>query len=357
MNKEMVMHTDEKTLDNKCTKSKPRARRAKWEKEFVPSPGNELNAEVILLCGIEGCGKMYNDVESSRRHYRTHAEPKHVCEYEGCGKKFVDSTKLRRHTIIHTGERPCVCTHEGCGKAFALPYNLRVHMKTHKQENYHICPYEDCHKRYAFDYKLQSHILARHEKDRDGAKKERQIYPYVCPYEDCDKAYVYEYKLTLHLNRHHPLRNIEPESEIDDDMEEGSDKVVSHKRKQSKQVADDTVDAHHRRKRKLNDDDMGAMGENSHEIDIYPRKQQDPKLQASRIPPLKIKLGTSSNVSHAGINVLTQQWQGNGVHDENSDDAEENDNGEDSENTEEDGSGGDSEETAEEYDDVNNHES
>ncbi|KAF5194913.1 Zinc finger transcription factor yy1 [Thalictrum thalictroides] len=339
----MVLQTDEKTLDNH-SKPKRRTRRAKWENKFVP--GLELNAEVILLCGIEGCGRIYNDVESLRRHYRIHAERRHVCEYEGCGKKFMDSTKLRRHTIIHTGERPCVCTHEGCGKAFALPYNLRVHMKTHKQENYHICPYEDCRKRYAFEFKLKSHILAaRHERDC-GAKKEKQIYPYVCPYEDCDKAYVYEYKLTLHLKRHHPLHNTEPESEIiDDHMGEGRDEVVA-----CKQVADDTVDAHHRRKHKLNVDDMD---ENSYEIDIYPTKQQEPK-QALRIPPLKIKLGTSSNVSHGNINVLKQQWHGNDVHDDGSED---DNNGEDSENTEEDGGGGDSKETEEDYEHVNNRES
>ncbi|KAF9614973.1 hypothetical protein IFM89_021403 [Coptis chinensis] len=250
---------------------KARISATKWMSEIAPE--HELNSEVVLLCGYEGCGKIYNDPVTLRRHYRVHAERRYVCHYDGCGKKFMDSTKLRRHICSHTGEKPYVCPNEGCGKAFALEFNLKIHSRTHLKENYYFCP--ECDKRYAYEYKLKSHILARHDryaKKDPKMKTKPEAFPYPCPYKGCDKAYVYEYKLTLHLRRHHPLHLTRLDSDIDNGIDEGSD-----------------------------------------EVDVYPREQS--KTQVSKIPSLKIVFRKGSTGEPANLDIGKQQMDCSNVHD------------------------------------------
>uniref|UniRef100_A0A7S2Z7W9 C2H2-type domain-containing protein n=1 Tax=Chloropicon laureae TaxID=464258 RepID=A0A7S2Z7W9_9CHLO len=89
----------------------------------------------LSSCSHPGCGKVFSDASSLRKHMHTHGERQFVCNYPGCGKRFVDSSKLKRHYLIHTGERRFKCPFAGCGKAFSLDFNLRSHIRSmHKDE-------------------------------------------------------------------------------------------------------------------------------------------------------------------------------------------------------------------------------
>lgn len=88
-----------------------------------------------FMCSHPGCGKVFSESSSLRKHMQTHGEKQFLCTYPGCGKRFVDSSKLKRHYLIHTGERRFKCPFAGCGKAFSLDFNLRSHIRSmHKEE-------------------------------------------------------------------------------------------------------------------------------------------------------------------------------------------------------------------------------
>ncbi|KAJ7561359.1 hypothetical protein O6H91_03G025300 [Diphasiastrum complanatum] len=209
--------------------------------------------EVVYLCTFEGCGKVFIDFSTLRKHAHVHGEKQCICHYEGCGRRFVDSSKLKRHFLTHTGEKHFVCPFEGCGKAFSLDFNLRSHMRIHTGENYHSCPFEDCGKRYAHEYKLRAHLKTHHEKIVPDVKPapvqpepdlpkivsvppapaslER---PFVCPFVKCNKRYLHEYKLNLHLRKGHSCGENAGEtlwngkqSDGEDNMDKESDQDIT----------------------------------------------------------------------------------------------------------------------------------
>ncbi|CAI2360155.1 unnamed protein product [Moneuplotes crassus] len=119
---------------------------------------NQAQKEFKLSqCNVPGCGKIFHDASSLRKHMMTHGERQYVCAVEGCGKRFLDNSKLKRHQLVHTGEKPFKC--EVCGKCFSLDFNLRTHLRTHTGEKPYICTYPGCGKRFT-----QSSNLTAHEK-------------------------------------------------------------------------------------------------------------------------------------------------------------------------------------------------
>ncbi|XP_012661845.1 transcription factor YY2 [Otolemur garnettii] len=133
------------------TKMKP-----KKPKEDVPR---------TVPCPHKGCGKMFRDNSSMRKHLHTHGPRVHVCAE--CGKAFVESSKLKRHQLVHTGEKPFQCTFEGCGKRFSLDFNLRTHVRIHTGDRPYVCPFDACNKKFAQSTNLKSHILT-HAKNKSG---------------------------------------------------------------------------------------------------------------------------------------------------------------------------------------------
>lgn len=50
----------------------------------------EAEHEILYLCTSEGCGKVFMDSGSLRKHAHTHGEKQFICHYEGCGKVRTD---------------------------------------------------------------------------------------------------------------------------------------------------------------------------------------------------------------------------------------------------------------------------
>lgn len=46
----------------------------------------EEEHEVVYLCSSDGCGKVFSDSSSLRKHAHVHGEKQYICHYEGCGK-------------------------------------------------------------------------------------------------------------------------------------------------------------------------------------------------------------------------------------------------------------------------------
>jgi uncharacterized Zn-finger protein len=133
----------------KVSKFKRRSEIASFQKE---EGGNK-----IYTCHVLGCGKIFNDSSSLRKHLMTHGERQYTCPVAGCGKKFLDNSKLKRHQLVHTGEKPFKC--ELCFKRFSLDFNLRTHLRTHTGEKPYMCTFPGCNKRFT-----QSSNLTAHEK-------------------------------------------------------------------------------------------------------------------------------------------------------------------------------------------------
>lgn len=117
-----------------------------------------------VACLQRGCGKMFRDTASMRKHLHTHGPKGHICAE--CGKGFVESSKLKRHQLVHSGEKPFQCTFEGCGKCFSLDFNLRTHVRIHTGDRPYACPFEGCDKKFAQSTNLKSHILT-HTKNKE----------------------------------------------------------------------------------------------------------------------------------------------------------------------------------------------
>lgn len=141
-----------KPASSKAT-SKPIKKRSRTSSEGICHSEEEKS----YSCHIAGCGKVFADTGSLRKHVMTHGERQFVCEMQGCGKRFLDNSKLRRHMLVHTGEKPFKC--EFCGKFFSLDFNLRTHLRTHTGEKPYQCSSPGCMKRFT-----QSSNLTAHEK-------------------------------------------------------------------------------------------------------------------------------------------------------------------------------------------------
>jgi hypothetical protein len=117
-------------------------------------------------CKYEECGKIFNDMNSMKKHMLVHGERQFVCSFEGCGKRFLDNSKLRRHQLVHTGEKPFKC--EICFKSFSLDFNLRTHLRTHTGERPYYCKFPGCSKRFTQSSNLSAHEKTHYMKNEDG---------------------------------------------------------------------------------------------------------------------------------------------------------------------------------------------
>lgn len=126
----------------------------------------------LSQCNVPGCGKIFNDSSSLRKHMMTHGERQYVCAVDGCGKRFLDNSKLKRHQLVHTGEKPFKC--EVCGKCFSLDFNLRTHLRTHTGEKPYVCTFPGCGKRFTQSSNLTAHEKTHLNKDNSLLRQMRQ---------------------------------------------------------------------------------------------------------------------------------------------------------------------------------------
>lgn len=110
-----------------------------------------------IVCSHIGCGKMFKDNSTMKKHLNIHGPRVHVCSE--CGKAFTESSKLKRHQLVHTGEKPYQCTFEGCGRRFSLDFNLRTHVRIHTGDKPFVCPFDGCSRKFAQLTNLKSHLL------------------------------------------------------------------------------------------------------------------------------------------------------------------------------------------------------
>ena len=161
--------------------SKPTKKRSRTSSEGICHSDEE---EKTYSCHIAGCGKVFADTGSLRKHVMTHGERQFVCEMQGCGKRFLDNSKLRRHMLVHTGEKPFKC--EFCGKFFSLDFNLRTHLRTHTGEKPYQCSFPGCMKRFTQSSNLTAHEKTHqmHETSADRGRPPRVIsYPIQTRYD------------------------------------------------------------------------------------------------------------------------------------------------------------------------------
>ncbi|XP_053773221.1 transcription factor YY2 [Desmodus rotundus] len=123
------------------------------------------NVPRTVACLYTGCGKMFKDIGSMRKHLSIHGPKAHICAE--CGKGFIESSKLKRHHLVHSGEKPFQCTFEGCGKRFSLDFNLRTHVRIHTGDKPYVCPFEGCDRKFAQSTNLKSHIFT-HAKSKNS---------------------------------------------------------------------------------------------------------------------------------------------------------------------------------------------
>ena len=133
------------TLKRKV-KEKKEKRRVRLEPESEDGLLDDGDGTGIFTCHVLGCGKVFQDSSSLRKHAMTHGERQYICPVAGCGKKFLDNSKLKRHQLVHTGEKPFKCAL--CDKRFSLDFNLRTHLRTHTGEKPYVCTYPGCNKRF-----------------------------------------------------------------------------------------------------------------------------------------------------------------------------------------------------------------
>ncbi|XP_006753062.1 PREDICTED: transcription factor YY2 [Myotis davidii] len=133
--------------------------------EFIKVKPRKCKDDIprTVPCLQKGCGKMFRDASSMRKHHHTHGPKGFICAE--CGKGFIESSKLKRHQLVHSGEKPFQCTFEGCGKYFSLDFNLRTHVRIHTGDKPYACPFEGCDKKFAQSTNLKSHILT-HAKNK-----------------------------------------------------------------------------------------------------------------------------------------------------------------------------------------------
>lgn len=126
-----------------------------------------------------GCGKVFQDLSSLRKHAMTHGERQYICPVAGCNKKFLDNSKLKRHQLVHTGEKPFKCAL--CNKRFSLDFNLRTHLRTHTGEKPYVCTYPGCSKRFTQSSNLTAHEKTHFNKDSQLRQLRYQLIKTVEP--------------------------------------------------------------------------------------------------------------------------------------------------------------------------------
>lgn len=140
---------------------------------IIGSERTDDTGSKIYTCHVLGCGKIFQDSSSLRKHLMTHGERQYICPVSGCGKRFLDNSKLKRHQLVHTGEKPFKC--ELCFKRFSLDFNLRTHLRTHTGEKPYMCTYPGCNKRFTQSSNLTAHEKTHLNRDLNGNDSESRL--------------------------------------------------------------------------------------------------------------------------------------------------------------------------------------
>ncbi|KZT29261.1 hypothetical protein NEOLEDRAFT_1056442 [Neolentinus lepideus HHB14362 ss-1] len=95
-----------------------------------------------LVCGIDGCEKVFARAAEVQRHQRNvHLRIRPFkCKWDGCEARFSAKTSLHNHMNTHTGAKPHICGVSGCQSAFADQSSR----SRHRIERHTICDIYTC---------------------------------------------------------------------------------------------------------------------------------------------------------------------------------------------------------------------
>ncbi|XP_076860969.1 uncharacterized protein LOC143514074 [Brachyhypopomus gauderio] len=144
----------------------------------------ETAPEIHLIC--DGCGKIFKDSSSLKKHKRTCGTNERRYQCVKCGSLFRTLLDVRKHVHMHWGEDPLQCSQ--CGKSFQSPSELEKHKVAHDRERKYpctLCP-EVCERLES----LKHHYLEVHEFKG----------PYQCSH--CDKTHVDLSAICAHVRTH-----------------------------------------------------------------------------------------------------------------------------------------------------------
>ncbi|XP_068205907.1 transcription factor IIIA-like isoform X3 [Palaemon carinicauda] len=117
----------------------------------------------------EDCDKvMKNKYCLAKHHYRAHVRKNFKCTE--CGKTFTKQNHLKSHSFVHTGIEPYRCEYPGCGERFMLPSRVRRHALVHIRGCY-TCPNESCGETFDVHNALRNHLATSHPKVCDVCGK------------------------------------------------------------------------------------------------------------------------------------------------------------------------------------------
>ncbi|XP_053612176.1 zinc finger protein 157-like [Plodia interpunctella] len=150
------------------------------------------------------CGRQFFWASGLRAHSRSHsprARPAAslVCGWQGCGRVFSQPCRLREHARAHTGDRPYPCTFPNCGSSFRSASKLERHARRHTGLRRHACA--RCGRAFLRREHLRDHC-ARHHRPRPPPPPPPPP-PLCCLHSECKELFEDADALQEHINKEH----------------------------------------------------------------------------------------------------------------------------------------------------------